>query len=65
MNIRGTVKEIKLMGRRDFDLMTALEMHKSALQGEVERLNRLIRTVDKTILHLKGEKWNQYGWPDE
>lgn len=52
----------KLTGRRDFDVLTALQMHKSALQGEAERINRLIRTIDKTIDHLKGkEKMNPRG----
>jgi len=39
----------------DFDLLRALENHKLALQGKAERINRLIDTVDKTILHIKGE----------
>lgn len=46
----------KIMGRRDFDVLSALQMHKSALQAEVQRMNRLIQTVDKTINHLKGKK---------
>ncbi|OGO39938.1 MAG: MerR family transcriptional regulator, partial [Chloroflexi bacterium RBG_16_56_8] len=46
----------KIMGRRDFDVLSALQSHRFALQGQVERLNRLIQTVDKTILHLKGEQ---------
>jgi DNA-binding transcriptional MerR regulator len=46
----------KIMGRRDFDALTALQEHRKALQQKVERLDRLIRTVDDTILHLKGEK---------
>jgi DNA-binding transcriptional MerR regulator len=44
----------KIMGRRDFDVMGALRSHKEALQKQVERLNRLIHTVDNTINHLKG-----------
>jgi MerR family transcriptional regulator, thiopeptide resistance regulator len=39
-----------------FDLQAALESHRQSLQGRVERLNRLITTVDDTILHLKGKK---------
>jgi hypothetical protein len=44
------------MGKRGFNAQKALEGHRTALQGRIERLNRLVRTVDDTILHLKGEK---------
>jgi MerR family transcriptional regulator, thiopeptide resistance regulator len=44
----------KIMGRRDFDVLGALESHKDALNKQVARLNRLIHTVDNTINHLKG-----------
>jgi MerR family transcriptional regulator, thiopeptide resistance regulator len=44
----------KIMGRRDFDVLGALHNHKEALQKQVTRLNRLISTVDNTIIHLKG-----------
>jgi DNA-binding transcriptional MerR regulator len=51
------LEEIKrLMGRGDFDALKALENHRNALAGRVERLNHLIRTVNDTILHLKGQK---------
>jgi DNA-binding transcriptional MerR regulator len=46
----------KIMGRREFDALSALQEHRKALQQKVERMSRLIRTVDDTILHLKGEK---------
>jgi DNA-binding transcriptional MerR regulator len=45
----------KIMGRRDFDVLAALQGHRAALSKQVSRLNRLIETVDKTILHLKGK----------
>lgn len=49
--------EIKqILARPDFDLLTALEQHRQALEKRVRRLERLIRTVDDTILHLKGQK---------
>lgn len=38
----------------DFDVLRALQSHRSALEERVGRLNLLICTVDKTILHLKG-----------
>jgi len=44
----------KIMGRRDFDVLGALQSHKEALRKQVTRLNRLISTVDNTINHLKG-----------
>src|SRR5512147_2173381 len=46
----------KIMGRRDFDVLGALRSHKEALRKQVVRLNRLIDTVDNTILYLKGNK---------
>jgi len=46
----------KIMGRRDFDVLGALQSHKEALRKQVERLNRLLDTVDNTIDHLKGNK---------
>jgi DNA-binding transcriptional MerR regulator len=46
----------KILGRRDFDVMGALRSHKEALQKQVARLNRLINTVDNTIMYLKGNK---------
>jgi DNA-binding transcriptional MerR regulator len=45
----------KIMGRRDFDVLVALERHRQALGHESARLDRLIQTVDNTILHLKGK----------
>jgi DNA-binding transcriptional MerR regulator len=51
------LEEIKtIMGQRGYNARKALEGHRTALQGRIERLNRLVRTVDDTILHLKGEK---------
>ena len=46
----------KIVGRRNFDVLGALQSHKEALQKQVTRLNRLLVTVDNTIQHLKGEK---------
>lgn len=52
-----SLAEIKaFVSQPGFDLRAALESHRKSLQGRVERLNRLIRTVDDTILHLKGER---------
>ncbi len=50
------LEEIKrIMGRRDFDVMSALESHKAELKKRIERLNILLSTVDNTILALKGK----------
>ncbi len=46
----------KIMGRRDYDVMGALQSHKEALSKQAVRINRLIQTVDNTINHLKGNK---------
>jgi DNA-binding transcriptional MerR regulator len=46
----------KIMGRRDFDVLGALYIHREALQKQAGRLDRLIQTVDNTIQFLKGEK---------
>lgn len=46
----------KVMGRRDFDVLAALQSHKDALKIQVNHLNRLIETVDSTISYMKGNK---------
>ncbi len=46
----------KIMGRRDFDLLSALESHKKEIGKRMARLERLGATVDNTISHLKGQK---------
>src|SRR5512140_3069662 len=43
------------LGRPDFDVLETLEEHKRALSRQRRRLNQLIKTVDYTILHLKGK----------
>ncbi len=50
------LEEIKtILGRRDFDVLTALEAHRGALLQRAARLQRLAATVDETIRHLKGQ----------
>ena len=48
----GEIKEI--LSQPDFDVLGSLGEHRDELQKRVTRLNRLISTVDKTILHLNG-----------
>lgn len=38
-----------------FDQMRALTVHKKALQDSLARTKQLIKTIDKTLLHLRGE----------
>ena len=55
--LRMPLKEIqRIVGRGDFDVLEALAAHRSALQAEVSRLHRLIRTIDGTTRHLKGKR---------
>ncbi len=50
------LKEIELiMNGPNYDLLNALENHRSALQGKVRRLETLIDTLDKTVSSVKGE----------
>lgn len=50
-----SLDEIKsVLDRPNLDLLSTLEQHRQALQERQERLGRLIRTVERTILHLKG-----------
>lgn len=52
-----TIKQIqKVLGRSDFDQLAALYSHKQALSREWEKIGQLIKTVDATIEHLKGQK---------
>jgi DNA-binding transcriptional MerR regulator len=51
------LEDIKsIMGRRDFDVLSALESHKQELRKRIAQLERLVTTVDNTLLHLKGIK---------
>ncbi|HEX2979179.1 MAG TPA: MerR family transcriptional regulator [Anaerolineaceae bacterium] len=44
-----------ILDRPDFDLLEALQEHRKALLGKVNRLTSLIETVDKTMKHIRGE----------
>jgi DNA-binding transcriptional MerR regulator len=46
----------RIINHPGFDLLTALEEHRRALEQRVEHTSRLIQAVDDTILHLKGKK---------
>jgi MerR family transcriptional regulator, thiopeptide resistance regulator len=46
----------QIMTDRNFDILAALEHHRTELAHRAARLERLRATVDNTILHLKGVK---------
>jgi DNA-binding transcriptional MerR regulator len=51
------LQEIKqIIGHPGFDSLQALESHRRALGQRLERLERLIATIDITIMNLKGKK---------
>lgn len=51
------LKRIKrILGRRDFEKIAALESHRKVLEKNLTRTHRLIETIDQTIEHLKGTK---------
>lgn len=47
---------LKVVGKSDFDQLAALHSHKNALLREWEKVGLLLKTIDKTILHLTGKK---------
>lgn len=46
----------RLLRRSDFDKVAALHSHRKVLQRNVERTKELIKTIDRTIEHLRGDK---------
>lgn len=44
----------KILDKSDFNTLQSLHTQKEALQQQAKRLDRLIDTIDKTILHLRG-----------
>ncbi len=51
-----SLEKIKqITGRRDFDVLSALEKHRAELGKRIDHMQRLITTVDRTIDHLKGK----------
>lgn len=45
----------RILGSDDFDKIESLKAHKSILQSGLERTATLIKTIDKTISHLRGK----------
>lgn len=46
----------KVLGSSNFNKIRALKTHKHTLEKDLDRTQRLIETINKTILHLKGEE---------
>ena len=46
----------KILDKSDFNALQSLQTQKAALQQQAERLNRLIKTIDNTILLLEGKR---------
>jgi DNA-binding transcriptional MerR regulator len=46
----------RILARPDFDALTALESHRKTLLKNLADAQKLIRTIDKTIEHLRGIK---------
>lgn len=44
-----------ILAAPDFDLVAALQEHRSALAQKIDRMQQLIATVDRTVMHLVGE----------
>jgi len=52
-----SLKQIqKVLGRSDFDQLSALYSHRQTLSRERQKIGKLLKTIDKTIKHLKGQK---------
>jgi len=48
----------EILNDTKFDIITALAGHKTALQDRRNRLNTLLKTIDKTIMNLKNKTMN-------
>lgn len=52
-----TLKEIgKVLRQEGFDPLAALYSHRKAIAAEREKMGQLLKTIDRTIEHLKGQK---------
>ena len=45
----------KIINNDDFNKIDALNSHKQILMGNLDRTQKLIKTIDQTILHLRGK----------
>lgn len=45
----------KVVTGSEFDRLNALSMHRKALRKNLERTKELLKTIDKTVLHIRGQ----------
>jgi DNA-binding transcriptional MerR regulator len=51
-----SLEEIRtIMEQPGFDLVAALQAHRAGIEAKIRRLEKLITTIDGTIMHLTGE----------
>lgn len=46
----------KILSIESFDKIEALKSHRNILKGDLDRTQSLIKTIDKTIAHLRGQE---------
>ena len=46
----------KILNSEGFDKIEALQSHKGILKNDLDRIKNLIKTIDKTIAHLRGKE---------
>src|SRR5215203_2244740 len=51
----GLLQIRDILDSPSFDLVTALQSHRTELAQRIDRLQHLMHTVDSTIMHLVGE----------
>lgn len=51
----GLLQIKAILDQPDFDLVSALQAHRRALQAKIDRMQQLIHTVDRTLIHVVGD----------
>ena len=46
----------QLLCSESFDKIEALQSHKNFLRSDLDKIENLIKTIDKTISHLRGKE---------
>ncbi|MDF1654457.1 MAG: MerR family transcriptional regulator [Coxiellaceae bacterium] len=46
----------QIVAKKDFDMIEALQSHRQTLAGDLDRIEDLVKTIDKTIAHLRGKQ---------
>ncbi len=51
-----SLKDIQtILSKNNFSKISSLNTHKMLLQEKLQKLNHMLKTIDKTVLHLRGE----------